>query len=174
MKKCFLYAAWIAVLLAAIGLMTAWLMTETTHASLVNQGYPVRCYNVSTTSEFFLSCINTQGTPSFVGNQRVPTGYYFLITDIMITAHENVVGNDVSFKLKDCWDTASVMYPTTNFRVLDGSTLGQHFIAPMWVLPEDHRLGVELLPGNQAAFDLRVNGFLVTNVSYLPVVLHLP
>jgi len=169
MKTWLVRAASIAVLVVIIGLVVTLAATGTAQADLGNQGFPVRCYNNSSATDYFMVCINPSGSPVFAGNQRVPIGYYFLVTDVMITPHGGASGNAVVFDLKDAYGDAYVQ-SINRFRVLDGATLGQHFEAPMWVLLPDHRLEVTELAGNQSDYDLRVNGFLVTNMSYLPLV----
>ena len=141
-------------------------------AAFANTGIPARCYDISFSSNFFMTCVTPQGSAtSFVSSQRVPTGYYFLVTDIMVSPLGGTAGNALTdFDLEDTYSTSGIQ-SITHFRNLEGSTYGQHFNAPMWVLLPDHRLQVVVSSGNQQNFDIRINGFLVTNLNYLPVVI---
>jgi len=140
-------------------------------AAFANVGVPARCYNIGFSSNFFLTCVTPSGSGvSFVSGQRVPTGYYFLVTDIMVTPQGGTSGDAITdFDLEDAYGDTSVQ-SINHFRNLEGATYAQHFNAPMWVLLADHRLQVVTHAANQQQFDLRVNGFLVTNLNYVPVV----
>jgi hypothetical protein len=139
--------------------------------SLGNVQYPVRCYNIGNSASYTLICVTPAGSPSFVSSQRVPEGYYFLITDVMITPTGSLAADNVVLDLNNAYGAGSIQ-SINHFRVLDGSTFGQHFNAPMWVLFPDHYLSVVQDADNQSTYDIRVNGFLVTNGTYLPMVMN--
>jgi hypothetical protein len=141
-------------------------------AALGNTGIPARCYNIGFSSPMTLTCITPTGSiTNFVSGQRVPTGYYFVVTDIMITPNAGTNSTDalVDFDLKDAYGAGSLQ-SSNHFRNLEAGTFGQHFNAPMWVLLPDHYLLVTTRISNQQSFEIRVNGLLVTNLNYIPLV----
>jgi hypothetical protein len=169
MKTWLIRGASIGLLVLIIGLLVSAGGFHSARAALGNVGYPVRCYSTGGGSpDFFMTCVTPPGAPDFIDNQRVPDGYYYLITDVMITPYGGAAGNTVYLDLKDAYGDNYVQ-SENHFRVLDGATTGQHFNAPMWVLLATHRLQVTEMAGNQSDYDIRVNGILVTNISYLPV-----
>jgi len=159
-----------------IGLGVTWIANGSARAALGNQGIPVRCYISGTMAPGttqFLTCVSA-APPGFVGSQRVPDGYYFLVTDILVTPSGGTTGNaPVDFYLFDAYGTSS-RASLIHFRSVDGATYGEHFTAPMYVLSADHRLEVQAFNANATSFDIRVNGLLTTNVDYLPMVLNNP
>jgi hypothetical protein len=158
-----------AALLIVLGI--AWLSPARAEAALGNTGVPARCYNIGWNgSGFYLTCTTPPGSGvSFVGSQRVPAGYYFMITDLWATPASGTTTDGVTdFYLQDCYSEASIQ-SVNHFRNLEGATYGQHFNAPMWVLLADHRLQVVPQAANQQNFEIRVNGFLVTNLNYIPL-----
>jgi hypothetical protein len=172
MKKNFirivLLAGGIIVLILGIILLTP----ARADASLGNTGIPARCYNIGFSSSITLTCLTPSGSAtSFVSGQRVPTGYYFLVTDIMITPNSGTTSSDalVDFDLKDAYGAGSLQ-SSNHFRNFEGGTFGQHFNAPMWVLLPDHYLLAVTRAGNLQTFEIRVNGLLVTNINYIPLV----
>jgi len=172
MKNLLVRSFGVVFLFVIVGTGMIWMIPGMAQAALGNQGIPARCYNIGFTSSFFLTCVTPSGSPvSFVSSQRVPDGYYFLITDIVVTPTSGVSGNVVDFNLEDAYGASSIQ-SINHFRTLDGNTFGQHYTAPMWVLLPDHRLGVVAQAANQLNFDIRVNGFLVTNINYLPLILN--
>ena len=166
----------VRVLLVAGGVIVLilgiFLLTPTrAKATFANLGIPARCYGSFTTTADFLTCVPPSGAEtSFVGAQRVPAGYYFLVTDVMVTPLGGTTGDALTdFSLEDCYGTSNIQ-SINRFRNLEGATYGQHFNAPMWTLLPDHRLQVVVNGGSQQAFEIRVNGLLVTNINYLPMV----
>ena len=162
------------ILLAFV--ITQW-KPEKVQAALGNQGIPVRCYNttggLSAGTTTFLTCV-TPVSPSFVSSQRVPAGYFFLVTDVFVTPLSGGTGNTpVSFYLFDAYATSGRASSYT-FRSIDGASYGEHFNLPLYVLTEDHRLEVQAFNANAASFDIRITGMLVNNVSYLPAIFSNP
>lgn len=146
-------------------------------AALGNQGIPVRCYNtsggLSAGTTTFLTCV-TPVSPGFVSSQRVPAGYYFVVTDVFVTPLSGGTGDTpVTFYLFDAYGTSSRASSNT-FRSIDGASYGEHFNMPLYVLTEDHRLEVQAFNANAASFDIRITGMLVNNVSYIPVIFSNP
>ncbi len=171
MNKTILRIALLASLTALLILAGVLLAPSQAKAAFANVGIPARCYNIGFSSSLFLTCVTPPGSGvSFVSSQRVPSGYFFLVTDVMVTPVGGTTGDATTdFYLEDCYGDASIQ-SINHFRNLEGATYGQHFNAPMWVLLADHRLQVVTQAANQQNFDIRVNGFLVTNINYMPVV----
>ena len=139
-------------------------------AALGNQGIPVRCYisgSVAAATSQFMTCVSA-ASPYFVSSQRVPTGYYFLVTDVFVTPSTGGTGNTpVGFYLFDAYGTSSRASSYT-FRSIDGASYGQHFNVPFYVLTADHRLEVQAFAANATSFEIRITGLLVNSVTYLP------
>ncbi len=172
MFKLFLLVATIAVL--AFGITQ--LKPEKVQAALGNQGIPVRCYaplsSISPGITKFMTCVNS-GT-NLMGSSRVPSGYYFLVTDVFVTPLSGGPGTaNVTFYLFDAYGTSSRASSYT-FRSTDGASYGQHFTVPLYVLPYDHRLEVQAFNANNVAFDIRITGLLVTNFTYVPSIISGP
>jgi hypothetical protein len=148
-----------------------WLATTRADAAFANVGIPVRCYNIGFSSPITLTCVTPPGSGvSFVGSQSVPNGYYFLVTDVMFTPEGGAGDAVIDFDLQDAYGASSIQ-SINHFRNLGGVTFGQHFNAPMWVLLATHYLKVVANAANQQNLEIRVNGFLVTNLQYVPVVI---
>ena len=160
----------LVVVLVIIGIIL--LPPDNAQASLGNQGIPVRCYvsgSIAPGTTVFLNCI-TPISPSFVGAQRVPDGYYFLVTDIFVTPVSGGAGNTpVGFYLYNAYGETS-RESLYNFRSIDGASYGEHFTSPFYVLVADHRLEVQASNANATSFEIRVTGLLVTNVTYLSLI----
>jgi hypothetical protein len=140
-------------------------------AALGNQGTPVRCYtsgSLSAGTTQFMTCVSA-APPSFVSSQRVPAGYYFLVTDIFVTPLGGSTGSaTVAFYLFDAYSTSGRASSYT-YRSVDGQSSGQHFTTPLYVLTPDHRLEIQAFGANQQSFEIRITGLLVNNVTYLPI-----
>jgi hypothetical protein len=145
-------------------------------ASLGNQGIPVRCYisgSVTAGTSQFMTCVSA-AAPYFVSSQRVPSGYYFLVTDVFVTPATGGTGDTpVGFYLYDAYGTSS-RASSYVFRSVDGASYGQHFIVPLYVLTADHRLEVQAFGGNATSFEIRMTGLLVNSVTYLPMLYNNP
>lgn len=174
MKKHLFRAAIIGVLVLIVGLGATWLVNGPARAALGNQGIPVRCYvtsaGVAPGGDIFPTCVSAS-LPGFVDSQRVPDGYYFLVTDVLFTPHSSTTGPEkVDFYLFDAYGTNG-RSSSYHFRSVDGATAGQHFTVPLYTLTPGHRLEIQAFNANDVDFDIYVTGLLVTNVDYLPVVL---
>lgn len=174
MKKHLIRMAIIGLVVILVGLGATWLVSGTARAALGNQGIPVRCYTssggIAPGDDVFLTCVPA-APPSFVGSQRVPDGYYFLVTDVMVTPLANTTSAErVDFYLFNAYGTnsRSSLY---HFRSVDGATSGQHFNVPLYTLTPDHRLEVQAFNANAVSFNIYVTGLLTNNVNYLPLVL---
>ncbi len=167
----------VAVVVAALGLSALFIPNLTARADVGNQGTPVRCYAsggaISHGETQFMTCVRADGGyPGFVNSQRVPSGYYFMVTDVFVTPLSGGNGSTtVTFYLFDAYGTSGRASSYT-FRSLDGASYGQHFTVPLYVLPADHRIEIQAFNANAADFDLRITGVLTTNVNYLPLVVN--
>jgi hypothetical protein len=107
----------------------------------------------------FLDCSASDGT-QFVGNQRVPDGYLFLVTDVMVTRENDC---HVRMKLYDSYDASSEGDWITLAR--NDCTTSVHFTTPYLVLVPGHRLLADYW-GNPAEYhSVRVSGVLVSDIS---------
>jgi hypothetical protein len=174
MKKHLIRMAIMGLAVVLVGLGATWLVSGSARAALGNQGVPVRCYTTSAGiapgGDLFLTCVPA-AAPGFVSSQRVPDGYYFLVTDVMVTPQTSgTSAKSVDFYLFDAYGTNS-RASDYHFRSVDGASFGQHFSTPLYTLPADHRLEVQAFNANSVGFDIYVKGLLVNNVNYLPLVL---
>lgn len=165
----------VALFVATLGLFGLFIPNLTARADVGNQGIPVRCYEtsggISPGTTVFMTCVNS-GSNLFVSSQRVPSGYYFLVTDVFVTPLSGANGNaTVTFYFFDAYGTSGRASSYT-FRSVDGASYGQHFTVPMYVLPADHRIEIQAFNANTVDFDIRVTGLLTTNVDYLPLVVN--
>jgi len=169
-----LYSILFVILLVVIAGLTAAGFTDgTAHAALTNVGIPAWCYTgiVHAGESPTLYCLTPPGSVTFSGGITVPNGYYFMITDWVISPYSSglATGNTVEIDLKDGYGSGSY-YAINHFRFMDGSTAGQHYFSPMWTLVAGHHLELAAQSNTQTPFEFRVNGFLTTNINYLPVV----
>jgi hypothetical protein len=142
-------------------------------AAMGNRGVPVRCFasggGIAAGDSAFMTCYAADGT-SFSGNQRVPSGYYLLVTDVIVTprAGSNTSGVTEIF----VYDAYGASSRQSHF-YLRGSTTdsyGHTFAVPYMVLSADHRLEIVAQGFNAYAVDVRATGLLVTNVLAMPLV----
>jgi hypothetical protein len=143
----------------------------TATAALGNSGVPVRCFrpgaSLAPGGQTFLSCVASDGT-AFAEGQRVPTGYYLLVTDVLITPDAGAsTSGIVDLTVFDAYGTNSRQ---SSFRLRDtrAATFGYQFAAPYFVLPATHRLEVTSAAISAHSAEIRVSGFLVTNLNYIP------
>ena len=143
-------------------------------AGLGNSGVPVRCFkpgpSIAPGGAAFLNCVAADGT-SFAEGQRVPTGYYLAVTDVLVTPDAgNATTGITDVTVYDAYGTNSRQ---SSFRLRDttASSFGFKWFAPYLVLTAGHRL--EITNANISAFsaEVRISGVLVTNLSSLPLVL---
>lgn len=160
--------------LLLLGGSVATLGAKPAAAGLGNTGVPVRCFKpgaaLAPGGQTFLTCIAASG-PAFVGNQRVPNGHYFLVTDVLITpdAGANATGI-VDLTFFDAYGTDS-RQSSFRLRTNEAATFGFNFSAPYFVLQPDHRLEVTSAASSAYGAEIRVSGFLVTNVDFIPMAL---
>jgi hypothetical protein len=170
----------VSAAVALVLLATIWLAVNPAQAALGNSGVPVRCApsgsEIPVGEARFLDCVAADGT-SFTDGQRVPSGYYLLVTDIVVTSSWSGIVADRYLSLYDAYGDASRAYalemssgPPVDPSLSQVPTFGLHFTTPYMVLPADHRLeGVNEL-GSGSNIKVYVSGLLVTNVTYLPLV----
>jgi hypothetical protein len=148
--------------------------SDPAHAALGNRGIPVRCFapgaGVAAGGSAFMTCYAADGTP-FSGNQRVPTGYFLLVTDVIVTPRAGSTAAGVTeVSVFDAYGTAS-RQSQFYLRSTTTGSYGYTFAAPYLVLAPDHRLEIVAAAINAFSVDVRATGLLVYNVSYIPVVI---
>jgi hypothetical protein len=164
-----------------LGLLAAiWLAANPAQAALGNSGVPVRCTpsgsEIPIGEARFLECFAADDTP-FTDGQRVPSGYYLQVTDIVVTSHGGgPTASDRSLSLYDAFGDASRAYAlelssthTADPTLTGVPTFGLHFTTPYMVLPAGHRLEGVNESWSGGAIKVYVSGLLVTNVTYLPL-----
>ena len=131
-------------------------------AQLGNSGVPVNCSAGVIASPAIFTCKVADGTV-FVNN-RVPAGYYFHVTDVII-APSTTADTQAVVEAEDANDSAagSLVLQTSSF-----GTQGQHFTSPALVLPTQYRL--RALSFNGPGFIAEVYGLLTKNVTYVPLI----
>ena len=146
--------------------------SDPAHAAIGNRGIPVRCFTpgagVVAGNSAFMTCFAADGTP-FSGNQRVPAGYYLLVTDVIVTPRSGTATSGVTeVSVFDAYGTTSRQ---SQF-FLRSTTTGSYahtFAVPYLVLQADHRLEIVAAGINPFSVDVRVTGLLTNHVAYLPV-----
>ena len=164
----------IIVCFVVIGLLGFQFVSKPARASLGNSGIPVQCFpdtlgnTIAPDESAFFRCVAADGTLFNDNQQRVPAGYYLLITDIVITPEsgDSTIG---AFNLTLYADSGKSNWEYgVEFRDLTGNTVSEHYTVPYMVLPENYRVEGY----NQAAtysLNIYLSGLLVTNVSYMPL-----
>jgi hypothetical protein len=148
-----------------------WFAADPVRAALGNRGVPVRCYKpgagVPPGESEFLTCIPASGSGFSEG--RVPEGYHFLVTDILITPD---AGSDIDaltdVRIYAAYGESSRAY-SLRFRNTTTSTYSEHFTTPNMVLPEGYRLEVANTISAHYV-EVEISGLLVNNVTYVPLV----
>lgn len=157
-----------------IALVLLFLVFQTRgQAALGNVGYPIYCLksNLIPGDTQNLRCFNDAAGTNFV---NIPTGYYLLVTDVFVTPSPTC-GLDkgiLHIYLYDAYTSGSNTYyeDGIQMRELDRETFDYHFQSPVLIVQAAHFLRVETNGGNVCSVDVRVHGWLVTNLSFLPVV----
>ncbi len=143
-------------------------------AAMGNRGVPVRCFapgaGVAAGGQAFMNCFAADGTP-FSGNQRVPSGYYLLVTDVIVTPRAgSTISGVTEVSVFDAYGTSSRQ---SQFYLRSSTTdsYGHTFAAPYLVLQPDHRLEIVAAGINISTVDVRATGLLVTNFLAMPLVI---
>jgi hypothetical protein len=143
-------------------------------AAMGNRGVPVRCFapgsGIAAGNSVFMTCYAASG-PSFSGNQRVPQGYYLLLTDVIVTPRAGSATSGVTeVSVFDAYGTNSRQ---SQFYLRSSTTdsYGHTFAVPYLILSADHRLEILAAGANAYAVDVRATGLLVTNVLAMPLVI---
>lgn len=141
--------------------------------ALGNSAIPARCFRsgaLQPGNAAFLTCANAGGV-TFVDNQRVPNGYYFVVTDVLITPDAGLDTTGITdLTLYDAYGDNGRQ---SSFRLREtrAATLSASFAAPYLVLIPGHRLEATLAALSANGVEIRVSGWLVTNLDYLPLAL---
>jgi hypothetical protein len=143
-------------------------------AAMGNRGVPVRCFapgaGVAAGGSAFMTCYAADGT-GFAGNQRVPSGYYLLVTDVIVTPRAgSATSGATEVSVFDAYGTNSRQ---SQFYLRSSTTdsYGHTFAVPYLVLSADHRLEIVAPAANAYTVDVRATGLLVTNVMAMPLVI---
>lgn len=162
-----------ALVLLLLGASSGMAGQSEVSASLGNYSVPVRCFksgNLAPGGQAFYSCVAADGT-AFPEGQRVPTGYYLLVTDVLITPDAGTALTGITdITVYDGYGTNN---RNTHFRLRNtqATTFGYNFGAPYLVLSAGHRLDVTSAAFSAYGADVRISGLLVTNLDYLPLAL---
>ena len=151
-----LVAALIVLVLLALAFWTP------AQAQIGNLGVPVRCAAAVSSTPAVFACTAADGT--VFANNRVPAGYYFHVTDIII-APSSTADTQADIQMEDAGNnsTGDVLIQTSAF-----GTQGQHFTTPALVLPAQYRL--RGLSFTATSYIAQVYGLLTKNVTYVPLI----
>ncbi len=142
-------------------------------AALGNVGYPIVCLksNISAGGSSSLNCYDDAAGTSFV---NVPTGYYLLVTDVLVIPSPTcgLEKGLLHVYLYDSYTSGSTIYNEDGFEIreLDRETSALNFQAPALIVQANHFLRAEANGGNVCSVDVRVLGWRVSNLSFLPIV----
>lgn len=122
---------WVGAVLLLLGI--SWQWTSSARASLGNTGVPVRCSvsSLAQSSTETLKCYAADGTLFTNNNERVPTGYYLLVTDITLVTDG---GADASAVVSVDFKTANPVNQFMRLRNTDNAMQHLHFGSPYFVL----------------------------------------
>ncbi len=143
-------------------------------AGVGNSGVPVRCFKpgaaIAPGGESFLSCVASDGTP-FAEGQRVPTGYYLMVMDLLVTPDAGTATSGLTdVTIFDAYGTNS-RQSSFRLRGVEAASFGFKWSAPYFVMPAGHRLEVTSASFSDFGAEVRISGLLVTNLDFLPAVL---
>jgi hypothetical protein len=162
---------WLAVLLVLI--VAGWAAVKPVQAYLGNTGVPVRCIRTTPLAPGFrsyLPCVPASGIQFADNNQRVPEGYYLLVTDITIIPDG---GTDVEAITEVYIHSSygeSERVTSVRLRNVTTASYGISYRVPYLVLPAGYRLELVNDAVSQKDVSVRISGILVTNVNFLPMV----
>ena len=161
---------WGVAVLLLLGL--AWQWTSSARASLGNTGIPVHCRTTSTVAESAtrtLKCHAADGTLFTNSDERVPSGYYLLVTDVILVPDG---GSDASAVVSADLASANPADQFMRLRNTDNAMQALHFTSPYFVLKAGQYLSVTNAWFSQKWIYVYASGLLVQNVSYLPITVH--
>ncbi len=171
MKRFVRRGLWLAMLIVVI--VAGWAVVKPVQAYLGNAGVPVRCIRTAPLAPGFrnyLPCVPARGPEFTDNNQRVPDGYYFLVTDITIIPDG---GTDVE-AITDVYIHSShgesERVTSVRLRNVTTASYGISYRVPYLVLPAGYRLELVNDAVSQKGVSARISGILVTNVGFLPMV----
>jgi hypothetical protein len=154
---------------------SAILSAGTTWAQLGNRGIPVSCFEYPDFlspggSGSILRCYPANSAIAFGGNTNVPTGYYFIVTDVLITPTsiaDTTSSFDITLEINPV--TASIR-ENIRLRSIGTANFGEHFSVPYLVLSENEWLKASSASTAGKDVLVRVSGLLVNSVNYLPLI----
>jgi hypothetical protein len=162
---------WLAVLMVLI--VAGWAAVKPVQAYLGNTGVPVRCIRATPLSPGFrnyLPCVPANGPEFTDSNQRVPDGYYFLVTDITIIPDGGTDVEAITDVYVHSSHGESERVTSIRLRNVTTASYGISYRVPYLVLPAGHRLELVNDAVSQKGVSARISGILVTNVNFLPMV----
>jgi hypothetical protein len=157
--------------------VTVRLLSMPVAAQLGNSGIPVRCVPDATDEVIpdggavYFQCVAADGTAFSDGDQAVPAGYYFLVTDVVMTPNRLTTGDiphDV--RLRDV-SPGFDLVAEVRLETFRSETVSVNYTTPFLVLGSGHRLSGEHFSLDGFGVRVYVSGLLVTNVAYLPGVM---
>ena len=148
-----------AVLVLVLAALSFWTPAP---AQLGNVGVPVQCSAVVISAPQVFTCAAADGT-AFVNN-RVPTGYYLHVTDVII-APNTTADTQAIIEAEDANNATagSFFLQTSSF-----ASQGQHFTTPALVLHAQFHLRAVSFTGT--SYSAEVSGLLTRNVTYMPLI----
>mgnify|MGYP006305674921 CR=1 FL=1 len=162
-RKLYLFGLGVLVL---VGVVTAWAVARPSRASLGNHGVPVygRLSGPVPQSEtYYVKFSAADGTVFGNGGESVPTGYYLVITDVLMTTDG---GSDAAAVVSVNLEGGG---QALRLRSTDNGTLNLHFSTPYFILEPGDRLEAKNAWYSDKWAFVNVSGMLVTNVAYLPL-----
>ena len=154
-----------AIILMAIGIHL--LGVRDSEAALGNLGTPVRCeVYVFIDEEESIYCTALDGTAFDVG-YKVPSGYYFLVTDIIITADYRNDRADITLAVAE---GGNVHIYDKLFFVQGVESYQIHYTMPYLILEAGQFLRAGNANDSTTNVTIYISGVLTTNALYLPLV----
>lgn len=166
------YSVGVCLVMITIALIV-WLLATPASAYLGNSGIPVRCIPsapggvIPEGADARFNCVAADGT-AFVQGQSVPAGYYFLVTDVVITP-ERLTTVDTAHRvvIRDREANGDMM-AELHLEVFRSETRSVNFSTPFLVLNSGHHLTGQHFSMDSFGINVHVAGLLVTNVTYFP------
>ncbi|MBN2548919.1 MAG: hypothetical protein JXB15_07165 [Anaerolineales bacterium] len=140
-------------------------------AAVGNQGIPARCWVTLNPgySDYFY-CEATGGV-SFIGDSWVPTGYYFLVTDVVIspTGTSGTGATNFSSITVEDGATGHALYSIVQ-TTQDKYGGSFHYTTPYLVVESEDGLWAYQKDISSTRVSMYLSGLLTTNVNYLTLI----
>ncbi len=115
-------------------------------------------------------CIPASGPEFTDSNLRVPTGHYFLVTDITVIPDGDQDVDAITETYLYNRDAEDESVTSVRLRNVTTASYGASYRVPYLVLPAGHYLRLVNPALSQTGISVRISGLLVTNVNFLPLV----